>query len=152
LLYCLVHCDLTLVGVCPIFSSTSPMAPIIDGSNIYFLKPSPTFHNQLSSVVYSIVSLLPYSLPLNSPTLLSQPTSRGPSPFYRDENETSATGYRVIPYPDLMYRGENGSGIPVGYHIWIVQIPVFWIQIQVFLYLGREREIDLIISYNRFWW
>jgi hypothetical protein len=39
-------------------------------------------------------------------------------------------------------RGENGSGIPVGYRIRIVQIHVFRIRIRVFLYSVRTRVIS----------
>jgi hypothetical protein len=38
-------------------------------------------------------------------------------------------------------RGENGSGIPAGYRIRIVQIPVFRIWIRAFLYSGWIRDI-----------
>jgi hypothetical protein len=45
-------------------------------------------------------------------------------------------------------RGENGSDIPVGYRIRIVQISVFRIQIQVFLYSGRIRAIPGYCSFR----
>jgi hypothetical protein len=45
-------------------------------------------------------------------------------------------------------RGENGSGIPVGYRIRIVQIPFFWIRIWVFLYSGRIRVVPGYCSFE----
>jgi hypothetical protein len=45
-------------------------------------------------------------------------------------------------------RGENGLGIPVGYRIRIVQIPVFRIQIRVFLYSGQIRVIPGYCSFG----
>jgi hypothetical protein len=39
-------------------------------------------------------------------------------------------------------RSENGSGILAGYRIRIVQIPIFRIRIQIFLYLGRIRVMS----------
>jgi hypothetical protein len=45
-------------------------------------------------------------------------------------------------------RGENGSGIPIGYWIRIVQIPVFRIQIRVFLYSGRIWVIPGYCSFE----
>jgi hypothetical protein len=45
-------------------------------------------------------------------------------------------------------RGENGTGIPVGYRIRIAQIPVFRIRIRVFLYSGRIRVITGYCSFG----
>jgi hypothetical protein len=45
-------------------------------------------------------------------------------------------------------RGENGSGIPVGYRIRVVQIPVFRIWIRVVLYSGRIRVIPGYCSFG----
>jgi hypothetical protein len=45
-------------------------------------------------------------------------------------------------------RGENGSGIPVGYWIRIVQIAVFRTRIRVFLYSGRIQVIPGYCSFG----
>jgi hypothetical protein len=43
-------------------------------------------------------------------------------------------------------RGENGSGIPVGYQIRIVQIPVFQIRIRVFFIFGTDTGNTRILK------
>jgi hypothetical protein len=64
--------------------------------------------------------------------------------------------YEVAPLPykqvnSAMHkftRGENGSGIPVGYRIRVVQIPIFRIRIRVVLYSGRIRVIPGYCSFG----
>jgi hypothetical protein len=47
-----------------------------------------------------------------------------------------------------MISGENRSGIPVGYGIRVVQIPIFRIRIRVVLYSGRIRVIPGYCSFG----
>jgi hypothetical protein len=62
---------------------------------------------------------------------------------YQEEVEGHSLEGEVVAYAiALRTRGENGSGIPAGYWIRIVQIPLFQIRIRVFLYLGQIRVIS----------